>query len=312
MDAAPFYQFDDCSDEPARAFWVKADDGVRLRLALWGDDEAARGTVLLFPGRTEYVEKYAPFARILTDAGYAVLAIDWRGQGLSDRLLDNPRTGHVGEFADYQRDVVEMILAATDLELPQPWHLLAHSMGGCIGLAAIYNDLPVETAVFSAPMWGLDLGPVPVGVIGGLARFSARLGLGARVVIGSGGAGTYVLDEAFAGNLLTGDPAEWGRMVNEAVAWPQVTLGGVSVDWLGKAIGECQRLSALPSPDLPMTVTLGSGERIVSASAIRDRAGRWDEARLLELDGARHEAMMETAPLRDAFAAAALQRFAGQ
>ena len=95
-----------------------------------------RGSVLLFPGRTEYVEKYAPVAHRLMAEGYDVLSIDWRGQGMSDRLQPNPRPGHIRDFADYQHDVVEMIVAAEQLDLPRPWHLLAHPMGGCIGLAA--------------------------------------------------------------------------------------------------------------------------------------------------------------------------------
>ncbi|PKP84875.1 MAG: alpha/beta hydrolase, partial [Alphaproteobacteria bacterium HGW-Alphaproteobacteria-2] len=32
------------------AAWLRTDDGVRLRAALW--PEGARGTVLIFPGRT--------------------------------------------------------------------------------------------------------------------------------------------------------------------------------------------------------------------------------------------------------------------
>ncbi|MDN5569042.1 MAG: alpha/beta hydrolase, partial [Paracoccus sp. (in: a-proteobacteria)] len=106
MEQAPFHQLPDDRLAPASAFFVQADDGKRLRLAVWQtDDDAPRGTVLLFPGRTEYVEKYSPIARRLTDQGYHVLSIDWRGQGMSDRLQDDPRPGHIDEFSDYQRDV---------------------------------------------------------------------------------------------------------------------------------------------------------------------------------------------------------------
>jgi lysophospholipase len=312
MERAPFHQLPGDPLVPARAYWLHADDGVRLRVACWETARAAaEGSVLLFPGRTEYVEKYAPIARKLTDAGYHVLAIDWRGQGASDRLQTDPRPGHVGAFADYQRDVVEMVLAAEELGLPRPWHLLAHSMGGCIGLAALEADLPVTSAVFSAPMWGINLRRLQHGVALGIAYLAGRIGRGGLPAPGSGGMrSTYVLDEAFSANLLTRDAGEWTRLVREADAWPDLTIGGATYDWVSRALNECTRLSHISSPDLPMLVTLGSEERIVSGQAIRDRAARWPQADLLEIPGARHEVMLEAAPMRQLFLDAALARFA--
>ncbi|MCZ0962274.1 alpha/beta fold hydrolase [Paracoccus benzoatiresistens] len=289
---------------------MQADDGVKLRLAHWAAAADNRGSVLLFPGRTEYIEKYAGIAQSLNASGYQVLSIDWRGQGLSARLLPDARLGHVGQFSDYQRDVVEMVVAATDMSMPRPWHLLAHSMGGCIGLEALHQGLPVESAAFSAPMWGINLRQMPHGVAVGMAYLAGRLGRGGRPAPGSGGAlGTYVLDESFSANLLTADPDEWCRMVREAAAWPDLTLGGASFDWVGKALNECLRLSRLGSPDLPALASLGGGERVVSAAAIRDRVARWPHATLLEIPEVRHEIMMCTPDHRAAFLSAALSLF---
>lgn len=307
---APFRQLPGDRSCPARAFWVTADDGVTLRLAHWPGRADRLGSILLFPGRTEYVEKYARVAADLTAAGYDVLGIDWRGQGLSDRLLKDRRVGHVGDFSDYQRDVVELVVAATRLALPRPWHLLAHSMGGCIGLAALHGDVPVVSAAFSAPMWGINLRQMPHGVAVGLAYLAGRLGRGSRAAPGSSGAmGTYVLDESFGANLLTTDAAEWCHMVREAAAWPDLTLGGASFDWVGKALNECLRLSRLPSPVLPAMVGLGEKERVVSAAAIRERVARWQGATLHTYPDARHEIMMCAPERRVAFLGAALSLF---
>ncbi|MDO5706048.1 MAG: alpha/beta hydrolase [Paracoccus sp. (in: a-proteobacteria)] len=301
MEPAPFHQLDGDTLPPATAIWARADDGIRLRLAVWAGESPA-GTVLLFPGRTEYIEKYAGIAGYLAQRGYATLAIDWRGQGLSDRLLPDSRAGHIRDFSDYQRDVVEMVVAANDMNLPRPWHLLAHSMGGCIGLGALMNDLPVATAAFSAPMWGIHLGQIPRGMALGIAFLAGRLGRGSRLVPGSGpAAGCYVLDESFSANLLTFDADAWCRLVREAVAWPHLTLSGASFDWVAGALNECTRLAALTSPELPMLVSLGGDEKVISGSAIRDRAARWPDAQLLEIPHCRHEVMMETAPARDQF-----------
>ncbi len=102
ISAAPF--FADLADGPdgGRAVWAETPDGWRIRLGIWGAGE--RGTVLLLPGRTEYVEKYGRTARDLLARGYATVAIDWRGQGLAQRGLADRLVGHVDDFDEYQRD----------------------------------------------------------------------------------------------------------------------------------------------------------------------------------------------------------------
>lgn len=310
IEEAPFHQLPGDPLTPAAAFWVQAEDGVRLRMAIWRCEHVQpRGGVFLFPGRTEYIEKYAPFARMLTDAGYEVLAIDWRGQGMSDRLQDDPRPGHIRDFADYQRDVIEMVVAASKIDLPKPWHLLAHSMGGCIGLAALHDDLPVNSVVFSAPMWGINLHPLPRPVALAVAKIAGAIGLGGRPTPGNGGNTTYYVDESFGSNVLSHDINEWTRLLHEAANWPDLTIGGASYDWLAAALTECARLSKLDSPDYPMSVALGLDETVVSSAAIRDRTGRWNDAKLLEYENCRHEIMAETRDLRERFLDATLRQF---
>lgn len=310
FQAAPFHRLPGEAHSPGQAFFLRAEDGLRLRLGLWRA-EAAAGTVLLFPGRTEYLEKYDRIAARLAADGLAVLAIDWRGQGLSDRLLPDRRAGHIPDFALYQTDVVEMVVAADALDLPRPWHLLAHSMGGCIGLAALLNGLPVQTAAFSAPMWGLHHPRVPDAVIAGVTRTARRLGRADLTAMGTGGGGTYLLDAPFRGNALTGDPLQWARLVAQAGSWPDLTLGGATYAWIAAARAECRRLASLPSPDLPTLIGLGGAEAVVSPPAVRSRAAGWPQARLLDLPGARHELMFESEDTAKRFLAGVTALFRG-
>ncbi|WP_112873676.1 alpha/beta fold hydrolase [Paracoccus endophyticus] len=307
-EVAPFHLLPGDPAPPA-AWWLRTEDGIRLRAGLWQPVGPARGTVLLFQGRTEYLEKYGPVARCLTGAGLAVIGVDWRGQGLSDRLLADPRLGHVADFAEYQRDVVELAVAAQAMDLPRPWHLLAHSMGGCIGLAALMNGLPVDSAAFSAPMWGLHHPRVPGAVVTGVTRAAHRLRRAQRVAIGTGGAGTYLLDAPFRGNALTGDARQWARLVAQAGSWPDLTLGGATYAWIAAARAEMQRLARLPSPDVATLIGVGGAEAVVSQAAIRSRAAGWPQARLLQIADARHELMFESEALAQRFTAAALALF---
>src|SRR5262245_53529183 len=80
-------------------------DGVGLRFARWQPPPGRKGTVCLFQGRTEFIEKYFETVRDLRARGFAVAIFDWRGQGLSDRALGDRMKGHVGDFSEYELDI---------------------------------------------------------------------------------------------------------------------------------------------------------------------------------------------------------------
>lgn len=311
MQDAPFHADLAQGPEGGRAFWLAAADGVRLRAGLWRAGDAARGTVLLFPGRTEYIEKYGPAAAELAARGYATLTIDWRGQGLADRLLPDPLPGHVLDFTDYQMDVAALVAAAESLALPRPFHLLAHSMGGAIGLRAILNGLPVASAAFSAPMWGIAIPPWKRPMAWTATTLSCALGRAAAYAPENGPV-PYVQDAPFEGNMLTRAPEMYAFQQQHLAAVPGLALAGPTMLWLRLALAECRALARAAAPALPALASLGSQERIVDADAIRARMARWPGARLLEIVGGEHEVMMETAPRRAAFYDAAAALFDAQ
>lgn len=285
-----------------RAVWLHASDGVRLRAGFWGG--GGRGTVVLLTGRSEYAEKYGPAAAALMAAGWSTLALDWRGQGFADRLLADPMIGHVGSFAEYQRDL-DAALAWLAQEggaagLRPPLVMLAHSMGGLVGLRALHRGLPFPRAVFSAPMWGLALPRRQALAAGLLSRLPLALPQDDAYAPGTGPE-AYVLDAGFAGNLLTSSQEGWDWLASQARAEPAFRLGGPSLGWLRAALREMRALRRMPAPRIPALVSLGEDEGIVSAPAIRRRCAAWPGARLVTWPGGRHEVLIERAPLRDAF-----------
>ena len=255
--------------------------------------------MLLFPGRTEFIEKYGPTARDLTRAGWDVLAMDWRGQGLSDRLAGDPALGHVELFSDYQRDVAAMAEHARAAGFPKPWALLAHSMGGCIGLAALHDGLPIERAVFSAPMWGINIAPRLRPFAWTVAWMAKHAGQSLSYAPGRGPANAEFV--MFEGNPLTTDEPTYRWLTGQIEAHPEVGLGGPSLGWLREALRETRRLRALPPPDVPALIGLGGDEGIVDPRAIERLAARWHLGSLHDYPGARHELLMERPEIRDAF-----------
>ncbi|WP_299817140.1 alpha/beta hydrolase [uncultured Jannaschia sp.] len=291
------YHADVAVDVPgARPAWIDAADGVRLRAITWPEGE--RGTVLLFQGRTEYVEKYSDAARQLGLRGYATAAIDWRGQGLSPRSSRDPRLGHVRDFSEFQDDVDALLLHCDALGMPRPWHLLAHSMGGLIGLRALHRRPDFARAVFSAPMWGLPLAPHRR-LLGWIASAAASgIGLGERMAPGA----AKVADPAaapFEGNLLTTDPDMFAWMKRQITEHPELALGGPSLGWVWAALREMHRMAREPAPAVPCLTLLGTDEDIVSPDAIHVRMGSWATGTLEMVEGARHEVLTEGPGIRE-------------
>jgi len=288
---APF--FADVAEGPAgaNAYWVNSADGTRLRLAIW--PKGAKGTVLMFPGRTEYCEKYGRVAQDFAAAGYGMVAFDWRGQGLADRPQHRRDMGHVISFDEYRQDVAAFRAALDALEVPKPWYLIGHSMGGAIGLRALHDGLPVRAAAFTAPMWGIQMKPALKAISGVVLTLAGPFGFGKAFAPTTGPYAPMSFDE----NPLTTDRDQFDYMARQTEAHPDLTLGGPSNRWLKAALDESASLMAMPAPDLPCLTVLGSREKIVEAGAIIDRMQRWPGGTLLQIDGAEHEVLME-APAR--------------
>jgi lysophospholipase len=307
VSEAPLYQ--DVAEGPAggRAVWLTTADGVRIRAGLWNQG-AARGTVVLLPGRTEYIEKYGRTAAALAEAGYATLSIDFRGQGLADRPLKDKSVGHVGDFAEYQADVDTLFAFAAAEQLPQPWYLLVHSMGGAIGLRALIRGVRVRAAVFSAPMWGIVMPKGTRPVVQVVSTLSRWFGF-AHLRMPTTPVKTLVIEAPFGGNNLTTDEGMWNYMRRQALAHPDLTLGGPSLGWMKAALREGAALAALPSPTIPAVCAYGSLERIVETAPIHSRMIQWPGGRLDLYDGAEHEVLMERPGIREPFVNSAVALF---
>lgn len=293
MELSPAPLFTDVQPGPeaGAAHWAATSDGKRIRVGHWPLD-GAKGTVLLFPGRTEYIEKYGLIASRLAARGLATLTIDWRGQGLSDRLIADPQIGHVVAFSDYQKDVGAMMRAARTLSLPRPYFLLAHSMGGCIGLRAVMEGLSVQAAAFTGPMWDIHLSFPLRTAAQVLSNVMPRFGKGHGLPPGRSRT-AYVLEEAFDDNMLTTDRAMYDMMRDQLKAHPELALGGPSYLWLREAFAETHHLASRAAPNLPAVTWIGSRERIVGAPPVHKRMEDWKGGELIVVDGAEHEVLME-------------------
>ncbi|UWR23567.1 alpha/beta fold hydrolase [Sulfitobacter sp. S190] len=296
LTPAPLFTDVHPGPDPAAAYWADTSDGLQIRLGVWTQPDA-RGTVLLFPGRTEYVEKYGPAAGEFAARGLATIAVDWRGQGLASRMLPDRLTGHVESFSDYQKDVATVMRAARELNLPRPYFLVAHSMGGCIGLRAVMEGLSVQAACFTGPMWGIHISPHMRIAARVLSTLMPKLNQGHRLPPSTSVA-PYVLTEPFDDNMLTTDQQMYDMMIDQIQAHPDLQLGGPSFTWLREALSETKHLASRAAPNLPCITFLGSNERIVDVPRIHARMENWKGGRLQIVEGGEHEILMEVEAIR--------------
>ena len=295
MDAAPFLSEIAEGPEGGRAWWLRARDSTRLRIASWPAPTGGKGTILMFPGRTEYIEKYGRLAKDMAARGYGMVAVDWRGQGLADRPAHRRDMGHVVSFDEYREDVEAVRAALEKLNPPKPWFLIAHSMGGAIGLRALYDGLPVAGVIFSAPMWGIRMSGFLKAISGVVMGLSKSLGLDTSFAPTTGPAAPM----EFADNPLTNDREMFDYMEGQVARHPELALGGPSIRWVNAALKETETLMAMDPPDLPMLVLLGTDERIVESSAILARAATWPGCKLHKVERGRHEVLMESPDMRE-------------
>ena len=246
----------------------------------------------MFPGRTEFIEKYGLTVNAFHDRGFACTAIDWRGQGLADRIARNPILGHVENYTDYQQDVAALMAHVEALDLPKPYFVLAHSMGGPIALRALMNGLPVNACAFSAPFWGVQADPLLR--LGGWTVTSLATWLGKREMLMPGQSDQlYFLREKFEDNTLTNDRERWDMLMEMAKARPELHIAGPTVGWLYTALRETLSLSKLPSPDVPCLTYVGTNEQTVDVDRIKARMANWPGGELRIIAGGKHEMLMD-------------------
>jgi lysophospholipase len=283
----------------------KTADGVTLRFARWHAPPGCKGTVCLFQGRSEFIEKYFEVVRDLQARGFAVATFDWRGQGLSDRALSDSRKGHVRRFSDYDIDLETFMREVALPDCPPPHFALAHSMGGAVMLRLAHKGRHwFERMVLSAPMIAL------AGRADSLAaRVTARVlslsGFGSSYI--PGGSATAVPSLPFEGNVLTTDPVRYARTNAIIDAAPALGIGSPTIAWLAGAYS-CMHAFADVSYPLslrqPMLIVGAAQDAVVSTPAIEQFAIRLRAGSHVVVAGSRHELLMERDIIRGQFWAA--------
>jgi lysophospholipase len=289
--------------------FFKGHDGVNLRFARWEATRGPRrGTVCVFHGRGEFVEKYFEVVADLRRRGFAVATMDWRGQGGSERLVANPRKGHVRSFADFDRDLARFM---TEIVLPDcqpPYIALAHSMGGNILLRnASLSGSWFSRMVLSAPM--IAIAPKQLGFRPPVPRLYAEImcALALGSLYAPWGSDDALEQAPFEGNELTSDRERYRRNCAVIQAAPHLGLGSPTIAWLRAALRSIARTAAPDYPlqvQVPLLLFAAGMDTVVSATHIEEFGVRLKVGTHVLIPQARHEILQETDEVRKDFWAA--------
>jgi len=280
-------------------------DGDAVRYGVWRSDvRGAGGTVVLLSGRNEFLEKYVETIGELTARGWDVFSFDWRGQGLSTRMLKNRHKGFVHNYDVYIGDLDQFLREVVLPHARTPITGLAHSMGAHILLRYLAHHAETfSRVVLTSPMIDIYAGGIPVI----LARYLTRLAV--RV----GGVRAYALGEGdyrppapglFHRNRLTSDPERYQRPHRMIARNPDLALGGVTYGWLRATFDSIDKMASSKfavSISTPILMVSSGNDRVVPIRAQISMCRVLPCCRLVSVSGARHELLMEQDRFRAVF-----------
>ncbi len=274
-------------------------DQRSLRYGIWHvPKEKRKGSILLLGGRSEFLEKYSDTIGELNQKGFDVYGFDWRGQGLSSRMLANRHKGFIDSYDVYLNDLQVFFDKMVKPESVRPLILVAHSMGGHIALRFLHGRPDdVDSAVLTSPMIDIFQSPLCRWLATLMTRAAIKIGFSHAYIIG---AGDYTKGK-FNGNHLTSDPVRFMDAIRAVEKNPDLALGGVTYGWLSATLTSIAILNGqgyAARITTPILMVSAGEDKIVSIKAQKKIYTLLPNCRFVEIPGARHEIFKETDAVR--------------
>lgn len=258
LQEAPLTEIEDfCAPDGGKAFFFNTSDKIRIRVAIWSVN-SSKGTIVLQSGRTEFIEKYYEVVNEFLERKFCVAMFDWRGQGLSDRLISNPFIGHVSSFSSYDQEFKEILESVYSYACPKPWIGMGHSMGGSL-LASMAENCPdlFNSVILCSPMLSLKISK-PMEIVGLIIGEMSRIGFRNKAFPQADWKEKRGWHEIkFSENLVTTDEIRFTRNSNLIRSNNDLALGGPSLAWVHESI---KRIRLMNRP--------GWGQRITSPTLL--------------------------------------------
>lgn len=282
--------------------FFESNDKLKIRYGCFGKKDHEK-ILLLFPGRAECFEKYHDIIDYFIEKKYMVLSMDWRGQGGSQRELDDHDKGFVRSFSDYQKDLNKFLNDIVhSYSNEKEVYGIAHSMGGhnLMRYTIENKDSIIKKLVLVAPMLGIYTDPIPGFITKLVAEAGVKLGFGSNYLPGKG---PYKRIE-FEGNVLTSNFEKFSENLNFLDGNRELALGGPTYSWLYQAFLSMdfikKNIFHAGKGNTNMKIIYGSEDKVILNNEIKN-AGNYLSHGAMEIKGAKHEIMVETKDKKDKF-----------
>lgn len=278
------------------------DQESRLRYAFWpATVEQPRGTIILMPGRAEFIEKFYETIGGLRNRGFAVYGLDWRGQGGSDRFLENREHDYVPDYQCHVDDLQAIVTMIRETDPASPLITLANSMGNAVMFTWLHDYQPddIAGAVSWVPMLGIRYKGVPPWLANTIPSLLCKLGLGKKLAIGEKG---YIPGLWGWRSKLTHDLDRFEDADYFMQSKPEVVMGGVTNSWVVATQRILKKLHSPGFPEAIKTPTLivqASDDHLVRTDSQSAFAKRLPNVGLVRIEGAYHELHKEKDEYRD-------------
>jgi len=265
------------------------EDSINIYFKIFKQQKAEKGAILISSGRTEAAIKYKELIFDLYKNGYSIYILDHRGQGLSDRMTEDPDMGYIDDFQFYINDLKYFYENYLLPKRHEKIFLLAHSMGGAIGVTYLEqfpNDF--NAAAFSSPMLGLKI-PICTAV---------KLLVGEEIEYAIGETNYQDENTEFEENTLTGSKIRYTRMIEAYEQTPKAKLGGATYQWINKSCIQFDSIfNNIEKIQTPFILFSAENEEIVAVSAHQKFVERAKElnkkCQAYLVDNAQHELFIE-------------------
>ncbi len=275
--------------------------GADIRYGHVKADGESKGTIVMLPGFRESIEKYFETVQDMKSQGYDVWLMDWRGQGGSQRYLqDNPQKMHHEGYDEQIETLHQFTQNVVDRSPSGPMLLMAHSMGGHIGLRYLKeHDGVFDRAVLTAPMVDINTGTLPKPLARQMAKF-AKAGNYLDKYIPGGGDWNEEKN-AFKDNNKTSDEPRFKLWMDTLRADPSLKTGDPTYGWVYHTFQSIDILGQedyLKSIKTPILMQISGRENVVDRHAQERAAGLLPDCRRVDIADAQHEIWHEADNLR--------------
>lgn len=280
----PFFESGKTSDAVAR-------DGVRL--SYHKISQGSKKLIFMMAGRTEPVSKYAEVVYDLKDLGYDFLLLDSRGQGLSERPLEDPQKGWVKSYKKYITDIEDVFMQLQIKDRYEEVVFLGHSMGGAIGLRfAEVHPKAFSKIVVNSPMIELKLDDKNETVVAAFMRLQILLGKG-KDYIPDGGPTTE--EYPFENNRVTHSPARFEMARDLERNNTDLIMGSATNKWVleGIKMGKKTYKKRRKLFKTPMMLFQAGIEHFSRYKRQDKICAQHPKCTKIKVEGAKHEVLME-------------------